>query len=58
MVESGYRVRLVRETLCRLVVAHMGREELEGNESVELEILGLIDYSHAALAELLEDLVM
>jgi hypothetical protein len=36
----------------------MGREKLEGNESVELEVLGLVDHTHPALAELREDLIV
>jgi hypothetical protein len=35
-----------------------GRQKLEGNEAVELEIAGLVDHAHTALAELLDNLVM
>ena len=33
-------------------------QELQGDESVELRALGFVDRTHAALAELLEDLVV
>jgi hypothetical protein len=33
-------------------------KELEGDNSLQLEILGLIDDAHAAFTELLEDLIM
>ena len=36
----------------------LGREELECNHALELRVLGLVHDAHAALAELLEDLVM
>jgi hypothetical protein len=33
-------------------------EELEGDGAGELEVLGFVDYTHAAFAELLKDLVV
>ena len=36
----------------------VGREELEGHQSFESDIAGLVDDSHAALSELVEDQVM
>jgi hypothetical protein len=34
------------------------REELEGNDALELRVLGLVNHSHPALTEFLEDLVV
>jgi hypothetical protein len=33
-------------------------EELQGDEAAELEVLGLINHTHTAATELLEDVVM
>jgi len=33
-------------------------EKLEGNEAVELQILGFVDDAHSPFAKLLEDLVV
>ena len=38
--------------------AEVGRQEFQGDEAVQLEIPGLVNHPHAALAESLEDLEM
>ena len=40
------------------VAEQMGRQKLESNLSFQLRVLGLVDDTHAAFAELLGDLVM
>jgi hypothetical protein len=56
MVESGRRFRLAREPVdCRRRGLDVLRQQLEGNNALELCVLGLVDDAHAALAELLED---
>jgi len=40
------------------VLGKMFGEELQGDEPAELGILGLVDHTHAAATQLLEDAVM
>ena len=44
------------ESLC--VVGEFVGKELEGNGAAELQILGLVDHTHAAAADLLDDAVV
>ena len=36
----------------------LGRQDFQGNKAVEVRVAGLVDHSHPALAQLLEDLVV
>ena len=59
VVEGGGRVGLPLEAFERLRVAGEVRgQELEGDETTELRILGLVDDPHAAAAQLLDDTVV
>jgi hypothetical protein len=50
---------LVDEPLFRLEISgKIRREELQGYESVEVEILGFVHHTHSACAEGLQDLVV
>ncbi len=44
--------------LALLVLDEMRREELQGDETIELEIFGLVDHAHAAASDLGDDLVV
>ena len=59
MVECRGRLRLVDETLVGCFVGGevMG-QEFESNNAVESGVLGFVDDAHAALAELLSDVIM
>ena len=41
----------------RLVLLQSGRQELEGNRLAELEVVGTIDFTHAAASEQADDAV-
>ena len=59
VVEDGGRLGLVDEALAGLgVVGELQGQELEGHGAAELEVVGLIDDSHAASADLAEDAVL
>ena len=59
MVESGRCFRLARESVdCRRRGSDVLRRELQGDDALELRVLGLLDDAHATLAELLEDAVV
>src|SRR3989442_1548577 len=59
VVESGSGFGLADEALALLFAhAQLGREELEGDDAVELEIARAIHHAHAAAAELVKDLVV
>ena len=52
-------MRLVDESLLGFGVAsEIRREEFQRDRAVELEVLGFVDNTHSATAELLEDLVV
>ena len=42
----------------RSVISDRGRKELEGDNSLEPGIFGLVDHTHSSLAQFLEDSVM
>jgi hypothetical protein len=59
MIQCRRRLRLALEPGQRLrVVGDIVRQELQGNEAVEFNVLGFVDNTHAAAAELLHDAVM
>jgi hypothetical protein len=59
MVERRGCFGLVNETLLGFRVSReIGREELQGDRAVELEVLGFVNNAHASAAEVLEDLVV
>ena len=59
VLEGGGGLGLVDESLLGFGVAgEIGREELQCDGAVELEVLGFVDDTHASAAEVLEDLVV
>jgi hypothetical protein len=59
MVQSGGGARLTLKAFQSLaVLGKVFGEELQGDEAAELEVLGLINHTHTAATELLEDVVM
>ena len=59
VVDGARRLGLVDEPLlCPGLLSQSLREELEGDEALESGILRLIDYSHPAFAELVENAVV
>ena len=59
VVESRGGARLAEEAVTRLGVrVHLPTDRLEGHPSLEAEVVGEVDVSHAALAEALEDPVV
>src|SRR5262249_40657242 len=59
MIERTRSPRLALKAFQGLaVLCKMFRQELEGNEAAELGVLGLVDYTHTAATQLLEDAVM
>ena len=40
------------------VVGHLVRQEFQSYEAVELGVLGLVDHTHAATAQLFDDVVV
>src|SRR5256885_5533526 len=59
MVESGCRTSLATETFQGLgILSYFFRQELQSHESAKARVLGLIDNTHAAAAEFLNDAVV
>jgi hypothetical protein len=59
MVQSGGSARFALKTLKRLaVLGTMFGQELQGGEPAELDVLGFINHTHPAAAQLVEDAVM
>src|ERR1700730_11142960 len=59
MVESGGRLRLPLETGQGLrVLRHIIGQKLEGNKPVQVYVLGLVDHTHTAAAQFLDDAVV
>jgi hypothetical protein len=59
MVENGGGARVALKRLQGLaVLGKMFREELQGDEPAELDVLGLINHTHPAATQLLENAVM
>ena len=59
MIERRGGSRLPEKALFRLFVVHsLGLPELESHDPAKLEIFGLVDNAHAALAELGENSVV
>ena len=59
MIERRGRLGLTNEAAVGvLVLEQVGSEELQGHETVELCVLGLVDHAHPALADFLDDFVM
>jgi hypothetical protein len=57
--ERRGRLGLDEEALLELRRVHeMGRQELEGDTALELEVLGLVDDAHPAGPDLIDDLVL
>jgi len=59
MIQGRSRLRFTLESgqdLC--ILGDFVRQELESDEAVELYILGLVDHTHPAAAQLLQDAVM
>src|SRR6266550_6731113 len=59
MVESGCRTSLATKTFQGLgIVSYFFRQELQSHESAKARVLGFVDNTHAAAAELLNDAVV
>jgi len=59
MVQSGGGARFPAEALQRRSVGReLGRQELDGHKAAQLGVLGLVDHTHPAPAELFQDAVM
>ncbi|MGC1087024.1 MAG: hypothetical protein WA894_01195, partial [Candidatus Acidiferrum sp.] len=59
MVQRGGGLRFTLETRKRLtILSYFTRQEFHGDESVESEVFGFVDHTHAAVAKLLDDTVM
>ena len=59
MVQSRRRTRFASEAFQGLrVLRHVIGEELQSHEAAEFGVLGLVDHTHAAPAELLDDAVV
>jgi len=59
MVQRGCRFGFTAKSLQRLtIMGQVFRQELECHETVKPCVLGLIDHSHPATAQLLDDAVM
>jgi hypothetical protein len=58
MFKCGDGLGLVSESPPGFLVTDGGRKELEGDTTVELEVLGLVDHPHTPLTELGEDPIM
>ena len=59
MVQSGCSLRFALEAGQRLrILGHFIGQELEGDEAVQPSVLGLVDDTHAAAAQLLDDAVV
>src|SRR5215469_3684678 len=59
MVQCGSRLCLALEagkSLC--VLGYVVRQKLEGNEAMQLQVLSLVDHTHPAATQLLDDAVM
>src|SRR5437899_12016708 len=59
MVEGRSRLRLALKPRQRLgIFGHVIRQELQRNKSVQPRVFGLVDNTHAAATELLDDAVV
>ena len=59
MVQGGGSLGFTLEALqCLGVSGHFVGQELQRNETAEVGVLGLVDHTHAAAAELLDDAVV
>jgi hypothetical protein len=59
VIEGGSGARLALEALERLaVLGHFRGKKLQGHAAAELRILGFVHHTHAARAQLAENLVM
>jgi len=59
MIEGRGGFGFVDEALLFLLgMAEMWREKFEGDEAVELQVLGFVDDAHATAAELFNDFIM
>jgi hypothetical protein len=59
MVEGRSRLSLTLKPGQRLrVPGHLIRQELQGNKTMESSVLGLVDHTHPATAQLLNDAVV
>ena len=59
MVQCGRGSGFVdKAVFCFGFSGQIGREELQGDGAVKLEVLGLVNNTHASTAEVLEDLVV
>src|SRR5207253_10777923 len=59
MVQGGCGLRLPLETTqCLWVLRHFVRQKLQSDETVKLDVLGLVDHTHPATAKLLNDAVV
>ena len=59
MIQGGRRFCFLEEprAFC-LLLKHMRGEKLQGDKPVQLHILALVDDTHAALAQFLDDFVV
>ena len=59
MVQRGGGPRLAAKAFQGLrVLGHIVGQELQGDEAAEFSVLGLVDHTHPAAAELLDDAVV
>ena len=59
VIDRRGRARFLKEASLRVGVAHeLRREELERHEAAKPEVLGLVDHTHAAGADLGDDAIV
>ena len=59
VIDRRGRARLLKEASLRVGVAHeLRREELERHEAAKPEVLGLVDHTHPASADLGDDAIV
>src|SRR2546426_8661004 len=59
VVQGGRGLGFALKTSERMrVLGNFGGQELQGNETVQPHVLGLVDHTHASATELLDDVVM
>jgi len=57
--KSGGRLGFDEEPLLELGGVHqVGRQEFQGDRTLELDVLGLVDDAHAAVADFLDDPIL
>jgi hypothetical protein len=59
MIKRGSGARFPAQAFERLRVSgNIFRQELQGDEATKLRVLGFVDHTHAATAQLLDDAIV